>query len=183
MAKLGGWSGTKTSPCVPFWLLKPVNYYIFQKLKILNPTSFPWVLETVCVFVSPLHLLQNQWIWANLLTPLKKNLMSRQMQKKKNQTWNRSSSVHVWAVISTEFSKNYFKELLQACVLSCFSRVQRWDSMDCPCQAPLDSPGKNTGVGCHSLLQVNLHNPGIKPLSPALQADSLLLSHRGSPKS
>ena len=26
-----------------------------------------------------------------------------------------------------------------------------------------DSPGKNTGVGCHALLQGNLHNPGIKP--------------------
>ena len=30
------------------------------------------------------------------------------------------------------------------------------------------SPGKNTGVGCHSL-----HNPGIEAGSPALQADSL----------
>ena len=26
-----------------------------------------------------------------------------------------------------------------------------------------DSPGKNTGVGCHALLQGNLPNPGIKP--------------------
>ena len=42
-------------------------------------------------------------------------------------------------------------------------------------QAPVcgDSPGKNTGVGCHAL-QGNLPNPGIKPRSPALQADSLL---------
>ena len=32
---------------------------------------------------------------------------------------------------------------------------------------PWDSPSKNTGVGNHSLLQ------GIKPKSPALQADSL----------
>ena len=28
-------------------------------------------------------------------------------------------------------------------------------------------------MGCHSLLQGNLPDPGIKPLSPALQADSL----------
>ena len=40
-----------------------------------------------------------------------------------------------------------------------------------PC--PWDFPGKNTGVGCHGLLQGNLPNPGIKPRSPALQADSL----------
>ena len=38
---------------------------------------------------------------------------------------------------------------------------------------PWDFPGKNTGVGCHFLLQGNLLNPGIKPGSPALQADSL----------
>ena len=36
-----------------------------------------------------------------------------------------------------------------------------------------DSPGKNTGVGFHALLQGDLPNPGIKPRSPALQEDSL----------
>ena len=45
------------------------------------------------------------------------------------------------------------------------------------CQAPLawDSPGKNTGVGCHFLLQ------GIFSTleSPGLQADSLLTELRG----
>ena len=42
-------------------------------------------------------------------------------------------------------------------------------------QAPLsvDSPGKNPGVGCRSLLQGIFPHPGIKP---ALQADSLPLS-------
>ena len=37
-----------------------------------------------------------------------------------------------------------------------------------------DPPGKNTGVGCHTLLQENLPNPGIKPRSPAIQVGSLL---------
>ena len=41
-----------------------------------------------------------------------------------------------------------------------------------------DSPGKNTGVGCHDFLQkiflLGLPNPGIKTRSPALQADYLL---------
>ena len=50
---------------------------------------------------------------------------------------------------------------------------------------PWDSSSKNTGVGCHLLLlRGNLPNPGIKPMSPTsptLQADSLLLSHQGSP--
>ena len=93
---------------------------------------------------------------------------------------------------------------------------------------PWDSPGKNTGVGCHFLLQCmkvksesevaqsyltlsdlmdgslpgssihgtfqarvlkwlpwpspgDLSDPGIEPVAPALQADSLLMSHQGSP--
>ena len=40
---------------------------------------------------------------------------------------------------------------------------------------PWDSPGKNTGVGCHFLLQ-GIPDPGIQPGSPALQADSLQTS-------
>ena len=38
---------------------------------------------------------------------------------------------------------------------------------------PWNSPGKNTGVGCHSLLQGNLPNPGIEPGFPVLHTDSL----------
>ena len=41
---------------------------------------------------------------------------------------------------------------------------------------PWDFPRKNTGVGCHFLL-----DPEIKPPSPVLQADSLLLSLHGNP--
>ena len=39
---------------------------------------------------------------------------------------------------------------------------------------PWDSPGKNTGVGSHSLLYGIFPTPGIKPGSPALKTDSLL---------
>ena len=49
---------------------------------------------------------------------------------------------------------------------------------------PWDSPGKHTGVGCHFPSSGNLPNPGIKPTSlssPALQVDSLSLSHLESP--
>ena len=46
---------------------------------------------------------------------------------------------------------------------------------------PWDFLGKNTTVGCHALLQGNLPDPGIEPRSPTLQADSLPLSHQGSP--
>ena len=44
-----------------------------------------------------------------------------------------------------------------------------------------DSPGKNTGVGCHFLLQGGLSDPEIKPEFPALQADSLPYEPLGNP--
>ena len=47
-----------------------------------------------------------------------------------------------------------------------------------------DSPGKNTGVGLPFPLPEDLSDPEIEPkssVSPALQADSLPLSHRRSP--
>ena len=45
---------------------------------------------------------------------------------------------------------------------------------------PWNSPNKNTGVGCHFLLQGDLPDQGIKPRSPALQEDSLLSEPPGS---
>ena len=45
-----------------------------------------------------------------------------------------------------------------------------------------DSPGKNTAVGCHTLPQGNLPNPGIKPRFLAWQVGSLPLNHQGKPK-
>ena len=39
--------------------------------------------------------------------------------------------------------------------------------------SPWNSIGKNTGVGCHFLLQEGLPDPGIETGSPELQADSL----------
>ena len=60
-----------------------------------------------------------------------------------------------------------------------------WDAMDCsPPGSSVygDSPGKNTGVGCYTLLQGNLPNPGIKPRFPALQVDSLPSEATGKPR-
>ena len=47
---------------------------------------------------------------------------------------------------------------------------------------PWDSPGKNTGVGNHSLLTRASSSPGIEPRSPPLQADSLPSKPPGKPK-
>ena len=66
----------------------------------------------------------------------------------------------------------------QLCLILC-------DPMDCSppgSSVHWDSPGKNTGVGCHALLQEDLPNPGIKPRSPTLQVDSLPTEPPGKPK-
>ena len=51
-------------------------------------------------------------------------------------------------------------------------------------KAPLswNSPGKNTGVGCHFLLQGIFLSQGSNPHLLQWQADSLPLSHLGGPK-
>ena len=48
--------------------------------------------------------------------------------------------------------------------------------------SPWDCPGKNTGVGCHTLLQGDLHDLGIAAKSPSLQAGSLPSELPGKPQ-
>ena len=59
------------------------------------------------------------------------------------------------------------------------------DPMDCSHQAPLSMgfPDKNTGVGCHFLLQGIFPTQGFNPCPLPCQADSLPLTHLGSPYS
>ena len=47
--------------------------------------------------------------------------------------------------------------------------------------SPWNFPGQNTGVNSHFLLQGNPPNPGIKPVSLTLQADSLPSEPPGNP--
>jgi len=80
---------------------------------------------------------------------------------------------------SVPFSKQGVCTYVVRCTVTSHSLGSRglWPSR---LLCPWGSPGKNTGVGCHFLLQGNLPDSGIKPLSsssPALQVDSLLLSH------
>ena len=67
----------------------------------------------------------------------------------------------------------------------CVSRSVMSDSLQphglCPTRllCPWESPGKNIGVGSHSLLRGNLPNIWIEPGSPALQIASLLSESHG----
>ena len=59
------------------------------------------------------------------------------------------------------------------------------DPMDCSLPGSSvhgDSPDKNTGVGCHALLQGDFPNTLIELRSPALQKDSLPSEPPGKPK-
>ena len=85
-----------------------------------------------------------------------------------------SENRHIWDCCSYR----------HACMLSRFSHVWLWPYGLWPTRLliPWDSPGKKTGVGFHALLQ------GIFPtqesnssVSPAVQVDSLPLSHWASP--
>ena len=66
------------------------------------------------------------------------------------------------------------------------SHARLCDPVDCGppgSSCPWDFPGKNTGVGCHFLLQGIFPTQGLNPRLLYCQADSLPLSYLGSPKS
>ena len=73
----------------------------------------------------------------------------------------------VYRAGSTVLNSRLFKSLwvyaksLQLCLTLC-------DPMDCGLPGSSvhgDSPGKNTGMDCHALLQGNLPNPGTEPVT------------------
>ena len=66
------------------------------------------------------------------------------------------------------------------CVLIAQSCLTLCDSMDSRLLHAWDFQGKNTGMGCHFLLQGNLPDLEIKLGSPTLQADSLLSEPPGA---
>ena len=65
------------------------------------------------------------------------------------------------------------------------SLVSDCDSMDCrPPGSSVhgDSPGKNTGMGCHALLQGIFPTQGSNPGLPHFRQNLCGLSHQGSPR-
>ena len=75
--------------------------------------------------------------------------------------------VYVWlSPFTVHLKLQHFSSTMR--MLSCFSCVRLPTRLPCPWV----SPGKNTGVGRHDLLQGDLPNPGIEPMSltsPALE--------------
>ena len=66
--------------------------------------------------------------------------------------------------------------VVQSCLTLC-------DPMDCSLPGSSgDSPGKNTGVGCHALLHGIFPTQGSKPSLPHCRRILYSLSHQGSPR-
>ena len=84
--------------------------------------------------------------------------------------------------IQLDMWEMFFQSCTYMCMLSCFSCVRLCNLWTVACQAPLSLGFSKqeywSGLPCPP--PVDLPNPGIKPRSPALQADSLPLSHQGS---
>ena len=68
------------------------------------------------------------------------------------------------------------KDMAMLCSVArlCLSLFDPMDSSPPGSSVHGDSPGKNTGVDCHDLLQVIFPSQGSNPDLPHLQADSLL---------
>ena len=73
-----------------------------------------------------------------------------------------------------------YAQLLQSC-------LTLYNAMDCSSPGSFlhlwDSPGKNTGVGCHALLQEIFLIQGLNPCLPHCRQILYPLSYLGSPKS
>ena len=125
-------------------------------------------------------LLQGTWTWANFF--------ERQRGLARCSPWDRRESDatgwlknnhHVSWPGSKSFSPwGLWLVTTVCCVLCLVAQLYPalWDPMNCSppgSSVHVGSPGKNTGVGYHALLQGNLPNQRIEPKSPASQANSL----------
>ena len=78
----------------------------------------------------------------------------------------------------------FIEHLLYVLCLVAQSCPTLYDSMDCsPPGSSVygDSPGKNTGVGCHALFQGIFPTQGLNPGLPHCRRILWHLSHKGSP--
>ena len=92
--------------------------------------------------------------------------------------WN---TVDLQCCVSFRYMAQWFRHIYVVC-LDAQSSPTLCNPMDCrPPGSSVygDSPGKNTGVGCHFLL--HLPDPGIKPRSPTLHVDLLPAEPQGKP--
>ena len=91
-----------------------------------------------------------------------------------------------WYIVAEfcKFLSNFFRCLCAVFCLVSQSCLTLCDSMDYSppgCSGHGDSPGKNTGVGCHALFQGTFPTQGSNPCLPHCRQILYCLSHQGSP--
>ena len=104
--------------------------------------------------------------------------------------WLRPLSSHAWFITSLLNSSTFstldsilaFLHIIIMCLVT-QSYSTLWGQMDCSPGSSVheDSPGKNTGVGCHALLQGIFPTQGSNPGLPHCRQILYHLSHQGSP--
>ena len=103
-----------------------------------------------------------------------------------NSCYSASWSHLVWSILT--FSSSIRRAVISCAfnlllLLSCFSHVWLCDAIGCsPPGSSVhgDSPSKNTGVGCHALLQGIFLTQGLNPGLPHCRQMLYRLSHQGS---
>ena len=110
----------------------------------------------------------------------------------KNETLKASITVLVGAAVGdhmNELNRQSFPTTLRGsecyCCLVIHSCPTLCDPMDCSPPGPSvhwNSPGKNTGVGCHALPPGDPPDLGIKPWSPAMAGGFFMTKAPGKPR-
>ena len=140
------------------------------------------------------HCQHYKWLWC---------LWSRSSWKDHSFDWQPSSWLSSRCLVRGQVLKCFWQlnhvifiafrliDFPCACKVTSITSDSSWPYGPWPARLllPWDSPGKNTGVGCHFLLQGIFPTQGffpepeIKPRFPALQADSLPCESPGKPNS
>ena len=142
-----------------------------------------------CVYTTiytPMHKIDNQWENAVIHRELSSLMTQRgetgvrwEGQYKRGDIFiHMANSLHYTAEI------NIVKQLCATCLVSqsCLTLCNPMECSPPGSSDHRDSSGKNSGVGCHALLQGILPTQGSKPGLPHCRKMLYCLSHQGSPK-
>ena len=157
----------------------PRNVHLIVPVR-LTPTpgvyskALGWIITTTAS-MSQASLLSLTPFQGNFATPFVK--------------WSLPPHLLNWSIVDLQYcvsfgsTAKWFSYVFYCCCLVAKSCPTLSDPMNCRCQAPLSTGflRQEYWSGLPFPSPGDLPDPGIKLVSPALQADSLPLSHQGSP--